>query len=334
MKEKELKMKSSKRSLWQKMQTLEGQKWTLIILFSLIPLAMLLLFTYIPFAQMVEFSFYDMKYSTPMDKRKFVGWKNYIDIFKRDDTLQGLLRSGYYMVGAIVQIVLAMYLAVVLTGKMRAKNLFKGIMFFPYMINAIAIGFIFKFFFTRTFVFDTVLQWFGFSQESLPYWLRDKAVNNWSLAFSSVWRYFGQNMVLFGGAIMSIDTTLFEAAEIDGANKWQQFVNITLPSIRTIITLNVIMAITGSLSAFEQPFVVTGGANGTATYFIVMHNLAHVSQKIGLASAMSIVLFIVIIIFTIGQRAIFKYFFREADSEVESYKAKKARKKSKKTKKA
>ena len=66
---------------------------------------------------------------------------------------------------------------------------------------------------------------------------------------------------------MSVDADLYEAAELDGANKFQQFKHIILPSIKTIITLNVILSITGSLSAFEQPYVITDGANGTGTYF-------------------------------------------------------------------
>lgn len=90
---------------------------------------------------------------------------------------------------------------------------------------------------------------------------------------TSVWRYFGQNMVLFIGAIMSVDADLYEAAELDGANKFQQFKHIILPSIKTIITLNVILSITGSLSAFEQPYVITDGANGTGTYFVIMNEI-------------------------------------------------------------
>ena len=96
-------------------------------------------------------------------------------------------------------------------------------------------------------------------------------------------------MVLFIGAMMSVDSELYEAASLDGANKWEQFKHIILPSIKTIITLNVILSITGSLSAFEAPFVITTGANGTGTYFVIMNKIAHTSQKVGLASAMSVV---------------------------------------------
>ena len=308
----------------------QGQQVIICVAFMTIPQLVLFVFTYLPFAEMVKFSFYKMKYLTPVDQRKFVGFKNYIDVFRRDDCFGALKLSLYYMVGAIIQLVLALYLATILSFKVKGGNFFKGLMFFPYLISGIAIGFIFKFFYTRGFVFDTILQWCGFKLDNLPYWLKDQSINNWSLVATSVWRYFGQNMVLFIGAIMSVDADLYEAAELDGANKFQQFKHIILPSIKTIITLNVILSITGSLSAFEQPYVITDGANGTGTYFVIMNEIAHVSQKVGLASAMAVVLLLIIFACTILQKLFFKYIFRDAESEDESYKAKRARLKAEK----
>ena len=295
----------------------EGQKTIIIIAFITIPLLLLLVFTYLPFAEMVKFSFYKMKYATPVEKRVFVGWKNYIDVFKRDDCFSALKLSLYYMVGALLQLAIALYLATILSFKTKCSGLFKGLMFFPYLISGIAIGFIFKFFYTRGYVFDTVLQWCGFNLNNLPYWLKDQSVNNISLVATSVWRYFGQNMVLFIGAIMSVDKEMYEAAELDGANQFQQFIHIILPSIRTIVTLNIILSITGSLSAFEPPYVITSGANGTGTYFVIMNEIAHVSQKVGLASAMAVVLLLIIFAATIAQKLIMKYLFRNADEEDE-----------------
>ena len=152
--------------------------------------------------------------------------------------------------------------------------------------------------------------------ENLPYWLKDRSINNISLVGTSIWKYFGQNMVLFLGAMMSVDSELYEAAMLDGANKWQQFKYIMLPSIKTIVTLNLITSITGSLSAFEPPFVImSGGANGTATYFVKMNEVAHTSQKVGLASAMAIVLLMIIFIATILQKVFMNYVFRSSEDE-------------------
>ncbi|MDE6220785.1 MAG: sugar ABC transporter permease [Lachnospiraceae bacterium] len=301
-----------------------GQQAIIIVTFSLIPLLLLLVFTYYPFVEMFKFSFYDRDY---IKVRSFVGLQNYVDVFKRDDCFRALWLSLYYMGGAIVQLALALYLATIFSFGVKGGNFFKGCMFFPYLINGIAIGFIFKFFYTRGFVFDTVLQWIGFDLENLPYWLRDTRINNVSLVGTSVWKYFGQNMVLFIGAMMSVDSSLYEAADLDGANKWQQFKYIMLPSIKTIVMLNLIMSITGSLSAFEPPFVImSGGANGTATYFVKMHEIAHTSRKVGLASAMAIVLLLIIFAATILQQLFFKYVFRNAEDEDKSAAAKREKK--------
>ena len=302
----------------------KGQQAIIIVLFTIIPLTLLLVFTYYPFAEMFKFSLYDMSYTRV---KKYVGFDNYLKVFQREDCFRALKLSFYYMAGAVIQLALALYLATVLSFKVKGGDLFKGFMFFPYLINGIAIGFIFKFFYTRGFVFDTVLQWIGFDLENLPYWLKDTSINNWSLVGTSVWKYFGQNMVLFIGAIMSVDAELYEAAMLDGANRWQQFKYIMLPSIKTIVTLNLIMSITGSLSAFEPPYVImSGGANGTATYFVKMNEIAHTSQKVGLASAMAIVLLGIIMIATIAQKVFIKYVFKDATDEDKSAAAKREKK--------
>lgn len=289
-------------------QPRDWKKIGIIVLFCALPIALLVVFTYLPFFQMCGYSFYKMKYiGTP----KFIGLKNYTDIFTRPDLLATLKLSLYYMVGALIQV--ALYLATVLAFKVKGGSFFKGAMFFPYLINGIAIGFIFKFFYTRGYVLDSVLQWCGFSLDNLPYWLRDQKVNNWSLVASSVWRYLGQTMILFIGAIMSIDGSLYEAAEIDGANKWQQFKHIILPGIQTILVLNIILSITGSLSAFEAPYVITSGANGTGTFFVQMDKIAHSDQKVGLASAMAVVLLVIIMICALIQKVVMNYLFRDAD---------------------
>ncbi|MGN1022690.1 MAG: carbohydrate ABC transporter permease [Lachnospiraceae bacterium] len=301
----------TKTSFWR---TRKGQQAVVIIAFTIIPVLLLFTFTYLPFAEMVKYSFYQMHY---IGARKFVGWKNYRDIFRRKDIIGALVLSLYYMVGAVVQVLLALYLATVLSMKMKGSNVWKGLIFFPYLINGIAIGFIFKFFYTRGFVLDTVLQAVGFSLDNLPYWLKDQKVNNWSLVYSSVWRYLGQNTILFIGAIMSVDDSLYEAASLDGANRFQQFRYIILPSIKTIVTLNIILSISGSLSAFEAPYVITGGQNGTGTYFVVMNTIAHTNQKVGLASAMAVFLLCIIFVVTILQNLLFKYVFRNANEEDE-----------------
>ena len=299
------------------------QRKLVMFTFMAAPLLLLFLFTYLPFAKMVQFSFYDRTY---LNEGTFVGWENYADVFARDDIFGSLWVSVYYMGGSVVQLSLALFFASLMVFKVKGEGIYKACMFFPYLISGIAIGFIFKFFYARGYVLDTILHMFGIPMEDMPYWLRDTRINNICLVATSVWRYTGQEMVLFLGAMMSINSDLYEAADLDGANKWQQFRYIIMPSIKTIITLNLILSISGSLSAFEPPYVITNGMMGTGTYFVMMNRLAHENQKVGLACAMAVVLLVIIIICTIIQKVLMAWLFRDK-ADVAAAKAEKAAKK-------
>lgn len=321
---------TQKRSFKQWISSGKIQKRLVVITFMFLPLLLLLVFTYIPFAKMVQFSFFDMKY---LGGRDFVGLDNYKEVFGRDGVFSSLLVSLYYMGGGVVQLALALFFATLMVFKVKGESFFKATLFFPYLICGIAIGFIFKFFYARGFVLDTLLQIFGMDAEQIPMWLQDQSINNISLAATSVWRYTGQNVVLFLGAMMSVDKELYEAASLDGANRWHQFKYIILPSIKSIIVLNIILCVSGCLSAFEPPYVITNGMAGTGTYFVIMNRLAHENQRVGLACAMAIILLFIIIVFTVGQKLFFQYAFNDG-TEDESKAAAAARKKREKGGKA
>ncbi len=284
-------------------RSMKGQQRIVTVIFLIAPLILLLTFTYLPFFNMVRFSFFDMKY---IGKRTFVGLQNYSDVFQREDCFSALKLSLYYMCGSVAQISLALLFATILSFKVKGSKFFRGALYFPCLICGISVGFIFKFFFTRGFVFDSILGFLGFDLANLPAWLSDEKINNIVLVCCSVWKYIGQNIVLFIGAIASIDTTLYEAAAIDGANAWQRFKSIIIPSIKTIVVLNLILSVSGALSAFEAPYVITKGGFGTATYFVVMDRLAHTNQKVGLASAMAVVLLAIIMLITFFQQWVSK----------------------------
>ncbi len=273
------------------------QRVLIMVSFMAAPLILLALFTYVPFLKMIQFSLYNRDY---LSMGRFVGLQNYIDVFQREDIFGTLLVSVYYMVGG--------------------EGIYKACMFFPYLICGIAVGFIFKFFYVQGGVLDSILMLFGMSQENIPLWLENEAINNPALVATSVWRYMGQNMVLFLGAMMSVNSDLYEAAALDGANKWQTFKHIILPSISTIVTLNLITSISGSLSAFEPPYVITNGRFGTGTYFVVMNRIAHENQKVGLACAMAVVLLAIIFVCTIIQKVLMRKLFPNG-SDAEAYRA-------------
>ena len=284
------------------------QRILVIISFMLLPMILLAVFTYIPFFKMVQFSLYNRTY---LNEGTYVGLQNYVEVFKRKEIFGSLVVSLYYMGGSVVQLSLALFFASLMVFKAKGSTIYKACLFFPYLICGIAVGFIFKFFYAHGYVLDSILGLFGVALEDCPLWLQNTKINNIALVATSVWRYTGQNTVLFLGAMMSVDNDLYEAASLDGANRWQQFRYIMLPSIKTIIVLNLILSISGSLSAFEPPYVITNGTMGTGTYFVIMNRLAHENQKVGLACAMAIVLLGIIVICTVGQNIFFKYFFSE-----------------------
>lgn len=320
---------AEKKTFKQKFLSRDVQRVLVIVSFMAVPLILLMLFTYIPFVKMIQFSFYNMKYIGP---RKFVGWANYKQVFKNKELFGSLVVSLYYMGGGVIQLALSLLFATMFVFKVKGEAVFKACLFFPYLICGIAIGFIFKFFYFHGYVLDTILMTFGMKLEDLPLWLQDTKINNVALAATSVWRYTGQQTILFLGAMMSVDSDLYEAAALDGCNRWQQFRYIILPSIKSIIVLNIILCFSGCLSAFEPPYVITNGAFGTATYFVKMNSVAHESQKVGLASAMAIVLLLLIILCTVLQQLFFKYVFNDG-TEDESKQAVRAKKRAEKERK-
>ncbi len=269
-------------------------------LFLVVPLAFLVVFTYVPVVNMFWYSFTSWDGIDPV--KEPVGWRNYVEIFTRPEIFRVFLVSLYYLVGAALQLVLALYFATLLSFNTRFRNFFKGIIFFPYLINGVAIGLVFLYFFRPGGTLDATLAAFGVTEP--PMWLGDPSLVNVSLAATSVWRYMGLNFVLFLGAIQSIPNELYEAADLDGASSWQKFRYIIAPGIKQIIGLSVILAISGALSVFEIPFIMTGGANGSMTFVIQTVNTAFTFSRVGLASAMAVVLLVIVLVITWVQRRI------------------------------
>ena len=276
------------------------QKWVIVILFLIIPIALLVVFTYLPLFDMVGYSFF--KWNGTSKQKTWIGLNNYIEVFTRPEYLKVFKTSIYYFIGSIVQIILALFFATILNYKIKGRNFFKGVIFFPSLLNGVAIGLIFLLFYKGGGTLDSVLTMLGIPQQALPLWLGDVALVNISLVFVSVWRYMGQNMVMFNGAIQSVNTELLEAASLDGANKWQQFWYIILPNIKTIVSLNLILAVKGAISVYEIPMIMTNGANQSATFVMKTLDTAFTSRKIGLASAMGVVLLVFIMIVTFIQK--------------------------------
>lgn len=266
--------------------------------FLAVPLVLLATFTYVPLVNMFYYSTTIWDGLSPV--KRFVGLRNYVTFFSRPELLSVFVVSAYYLVASVFQIGGALYFATVLSFNVRFKNFFKGVIFFPYLVNGVAVGFIFLYFFQPGGTLDAVLGLFGYHGQHQ--WLGDRSTINVSLAATSVWRYLGLNFVIFLGALQSIDAGLYEAADLDGASRWQQFRYIILPSIRPLVGLSFILAVSGCLSVFEIPYIMTGGANGSKTFVIQTIDTAFKFDKVGLASAMAVVLTVIVLAVTYLQR--------------------------------
>ncbi|WP_307812275.1 carbohydrate ABC transporter permease [Lacisediminihabitans changchengi] len=269
-------------------------------LYLVVPLALLITFTYVPAVNLFYYSVTSWDGLSP--EKDLVGLANYVKIFTEPKYLSVFAVSLYYIAASFLQMILALYFATVLSFNTRFRSFFKGVIFFPYLINGVAVAFTFLFFFQPGGTLDSVLDLLGVHGDK-PQWLGNPALVNISFACISVWRYMGLNFVLFLGSIQSIPSDLYEAAALDGASRWQQFRYIIAPGIKRIISLSFILAIAGSLAVFEIPYIMLGGSNGSATFVIQTVRTFNLGN-VGLASALAVVLLLIVLITTVIQRRI------------------------------
>ena len=279
----------------------EWEKRILVFSFTIIPVLLLLVFSYYPLIKMIQYSLTDWNgYS---QNSNFVGLDNYKTVLTNPNYFSVFKTSLYYFIATFFQLGIALLFATILSFKVKFANFWKGILFFPYLLNGVAIGFIFLYFYKGGGTLDTVLKAIGLGDQ-IRLWLGDRSINNISLAFTSVWRYTGFYFLVFLGAIQSINPEVYEAAEIDGANRWNQFRYIIIPSIRNIVFLNIILGVSGSLSVFDIPYIMTGGSNETSTFVIQTIDTAFKYNKVGLASAMAIILLFIVIVVSVIQKVV------------------------------
>ncbi len=281
--------------------SIQKQEKIIIFSFLLVPVALVVIFGFLPIFNMFGYSF--LKWDG-LGAKKFIGFDNYVEVFSRSEYFKVFAVSIYYFIGSLLQLALALFFAVILCKHLKGTNFFKGVLFFPNLINSVAIGFIFSYFFKDTGTLNAFLKLLGI--ENPPLWLTDPALVNYSLTFTSIWRYMGFNVVMFIAAIESLPRDSFEAAELDGANSWQKFRYIILPGIAPVVQINAILAVKGAVSVFEIPYIMTGGGNGSSTFVIKTMDTAFKFNKIGLASAMAIVLTIIVLFVSFVQNKVFK----------------------------
>ena len=280
-------------------RNMKQQKTIIIVAFLIIPLILIAVFSYYPAIKLVQQSFTNWDGSAPT--YKYVGFKNYKYVFTDKDVLQTFKNTFAYFVVMLFQTALALYLAIILNGKIKGKNLFKSIIFMPFILNGVAVAYMFNYMYDfNQGPINVILRSIGLGSLAIK-WLPANYFINFSLAFIGMWRYTGFAMVIFLGALQSISKDMYEAANIDGANFFETVRYITIPSIKRVIELNLFLGISGSLQAFFEAYVITGGgpAGMSDTFVTKTLNTAFKYSNFGRASAMGVVL-VVIVIFIIG----------------------------------
>jgi len=235
-------------------------------------------------------------------EKTFVGLQNFIEQFHDPEFLISVKNTFYYtMLTVPTSIVLAILVAVAL-NKVSGKVLYRLFYYMPAVTSSVAVSVVFLWLLNSDFGIINVYlkQWFGIQG---PNWLTDPRFVIPSIALLSVWWGLGGNMVLFLAGLQGISASYYEAAQIDGAGKLRQFLHITLPLLSPTTFFACIMSIIGSFQVFDQSFVMTGGGPAKASYTMVLHvyNTAFVDFTFGKSSAAAVILFLIILAFTLLQ---------------------------------
>lgn len=284
----------------------KNEKKLIIILFLIVPILFLVAFSYYPAVKLFELSFSDWNGYSP--SYSYTGLQNYLSIFKDQTALKTLQNNLAYFVIALAQMILGLYFAIILDSGIKAKNFFKSLIFMPFILNGVAIAYMFSYMYDyQRGPINLLLSGIGLGEYAV-HWLGDSYFINFSLAFIGMWRYTGFTMVVFLGALQSIPKSFYEASSIDGANFFENIRYITLPNISRVIELNLFLSINGALQAFFEAFVITKGGPGirSHTFATMIYSIAFEYQNFGKASAMSVFLLILILSVVMVQKVLMK----------------------------
>lgn len=279
---------------------------TLPVLALFLPPALLLftVFVILPMGEAAWYSFYNWNgYGLPT---QWVGFRNYELIFNNGAFRQALINNGLIIVVSIViQIPLALWIATMVTHRIKGAVMFRLLFFLPYVLADVAAGMIWRFVYDGQFglvagIFNT------FGMEA-PFWLAERQVAFYAVLGVIVWKYFGFHMMLFVAGLQSIDKSVLEAADIDGATGWQKFYRVTLPMLGSTVRLSVFFAVIGSLQLFDMIMPLTGGgpSNATQTLVTFLYSFGVMRMQVGFGSAVGVVLFIICIVLAFGYKRIF-----------------------------
>lgn len=232
---------------------------------------------------------------------KFVGFKNYLNVFKDPNVLHSYLFTfKFAIVSTILVNVLSLLIAIGLNQKFKLTNFFRGVYFLPNILSVLIIGYIFNY------LFGNVVPVWGEKFGSTL--LSANILGNENLAWIgivivAVWQAIALNTILYLAGLQTVPVELYEASSLDGANKWQDFWHITFPMIAPFFTINMVLAMKNFLMVFDQVVALTLGGPGRATESIAfaIYRGGFQGGEFAYQSANSVIYFIVILAISVFQ---------------------------------
>ena len=265
-----------------------------------------LIFGLFPLLHSVVISF--SRYNLLSSEMQFVALRNYWEILREPQFLVALWHTVFFALGTIpFTMALALGAAVLINRKIPFKGLYQAGFFLPVATSVIVIATIFTYLYSTEGWINRALVWLGWPTPS-PSWLLNTRWALPAIMLMNVWASFGYYMVLFLAGLQTIPDALYEAAAIDGANEWQKFVHITLPQLRPIILLAVVINTIHTFQVFPEIFTMTQGGPLSATTTVVwyLYETGFHRFDMGHAAAVGYILFVIIMLFSLLQMRLFK----------------------------
>ncbi len=271
-------------------------------LFVLPPVLLFIMFTIIPLVMAVVFSF--SKYDI-INPPTFIGFGNYTRMTTDRLFIKACRNTlSYTLMYVPLGLVLALGLALFLNAGRRFTGLFRTLFYLPVLSSSVANATMWSWVFNpKMGLLNGLLGALGIAG---PAWLYDTKWAMYAIVIMSLWSGYAGNMLIFVAALKGVPQQLYEAARIDGANRWQQFRFVTLPAISKATFFVSTMLIIGTFQVFDAAYLLTGGGPGNATMTVVyyIYNRAFQDLRMGYASALSIALFFVILVFSLLNLAV------------------------------
>lgn len=273
-----------------------GLTVAVFLLPSLIPL---LAFVIGPMISAAWTSLHSWNLIGPME---WVGLDNYAHLLTDPATHQAFLHTLYYIVGYLPLVYVGgLALALALNAKLRGRGLLRGVYFLPVITSWVVVALVWRWLLNpSTGIVNTVLAWFGIEG---PGWWADPAWSMPSIILASAWKDLGFVMVILLAGLQAINPDLYEAAEIDGAGWWRRLIGITLPMLSPSTFFVIVLSLINGFQVFDQVFVMTGGGPNNSSQVVVqqVYDLTFRYGQAGMASALSWLLFFVILVVTLIQ---------------------------------